>query len=158
MKTNVLGIIAALILAVFLGAILKIDPTAPSFISGSQVSLGDVLLALAAGSAAALSFTTGVLSALIGVMVAVALLPPLVMLGMLVGVGRWDMALGSLLLVLTNLICINLAGVITFLARGIRPLTWWEEKRAKKATRKAIAIWTLLLLLLVVVILLSQRG
>ena len=158
MKTNLVGIIAALILAVFLGAILKIDPAAPSFISGSQVSLGDVLLALAAGSAAALSFTTGVLSALIGVMVAVALLPPLVTLGMLVGVGRWDMALGSLLLVLTNLICINLAGVITFLARGIRPLTWWEEKRAKKATRKAIVIWTLLLLLLVVVILLSQRG
>ncbi len=122
------------------------------------MSLGDVLLALAAGSAAALSFTTGVLSALIGVMVAVALLPPLVTLGMLVGVGRWDMALGALLLLLTNLICINLAGVVTFLARGIRPLTWWEERKAKKATRQAIAIWTFLLILLVMVILLSRAG
>ncbi len=158
MKTNVVGIVAALVLAVLLGAILRVDPELGSFVSGSQVSLGDVLLALAAGSAAALSFTTGVLSALIGVMVAVALLPPLVTLGMLVGVGRWDMALGALLLLLTNLICINLAGVVTFLARGIRPLTWWEERKAKKATRQAIAIWTFLLILLVMVILLSRAG
>jgi uncharacterized hydrophobic protein (TIGR00341 family) len=157
MKTNVLGVAAALLLAVLLGAILRVDPELRGLAAGSQVSLGDVLLALAAGSAAALSFTTGVLSALIGVMVAVALLPPIVILGMLIGSGRWEMALGALLLLLTNLICINLAGVVTFLARGIRPLTWWEAKEAKKATRKAIAIWTLLLLLLVVVILLSQR-
>jgi uncharacterized membrane protein len=91
-------------------------------------------------------------------MVAVALLPPLVTLGMLMGAGRWDMALGALLLLLVNLICINLAGVVTFLARGIRPLTWWEEKRAKKATKRAIAVWTILLLLLVLVIFVSQRG
>ncbi len=157
-KTNVVGIAAALVLAVLLGAMLRIDPAAPSFISGSQVSLGDILLALAAGSAAALSFTTGVLSALIGVMVAVALLPPIVILGMLIGSGQWEMALGALLLLLTNLICINLAGVVTFLARGIRPLTWWEEKKAKKATGQAIAIWTVLLAALVIVILISHKS
>jgi uncharacterized hydrophobic protein (TIGR00341 family) len=157
-KTNAIGILAALILAIVLGFVLEFDPNTSKIVSTTEVSLGDMILALAAGSAAALSFTTGVLSALIGVMVAVALLPPIVILGMLIGAGRWEMALGALLLLLTNLICINLAGVVTFLARGIRPLTWWEEKRAKKATRKAIAVWTLLLLLLVVVILLSQRG
>jgi uncharacterized hydrophobic protein (TIGR00341 family) len=157
-KTNAIGILAALILAIVLGFVLEFDPNTSKIVSTTEVSLGDMILALAAGSAAALSFTTGVLSALIGVMVAVALLPPIVILGMLMGAGRWEMALGALLLLLTNLICINLAGVVTFLARGIRPLTWWEEKRAKKATRKAIAVWTLLLLLLVVVILLSQRG
>jgi uncharacterized hydrophobic protein (TIGR00341 family) len=157
-KTNAVGILAALILAILLGFVLEFNPSASRIVSGTEVSLGDIILALAAGSAAALSFTTGVLSALIGVMVAVALLPPIVLLGMLIGAGRWDMALGALLLLLTNLICINLSGVLTFLTRGIRPLTWWEAKKAKKATKKAIAIWTLLLLLLVVVILLSQRG
>ena len=157
-KTNAVGILAALILAILLGFILKFDPNASKIVSGTEVSLGDMILALAAGSAAALSFTTGVLSALIGVMVAVALLPPIVILGMLIGAGQWDMALGALLLLLTNLICINLSGVLTFLARGIRPLSWWEEKRAKKATRQAIAIWTFLLLILVAVIILSQRG
>ena len=38
-------------------------------------------MALASGCAGALAFTTGVSAALIGVIVAVALLPPLVMLG-----------------------------------------------------------------------------
>jgi len=158
MKTNVVGIFTALLLAILLGVVLTVAPDAPEMVSRTKVGLGDIILALAAGSAAALSFTTGILSALIGVMVAVALLPPLITLGILIGAGHWDMALGALLLLLTNLICINLAGVMTFLARGIRPLRWWEANIAKKATRKAIAIWTSLLLVLVVVILLSQRG
>ncbi len=157
-KSNAAGMVVALVLSFLLGWFMQLDPKVPEILSRTQVGLGDVILALAAGSAAALSLTTGALSALIGVMVAVALLPPLVTLGMLAGAGRWDMAIGALLLLLVNLICINLAGVVTFLARGIRPLTWWEEKRAKKATRRAIAIWTILLLLLVLVIFLSQRG
>ncbi|MGB2980468.1 MAG: TIGR00341 family protein, partial [Candidatus Zixiibacteriota bacterium] len=158
MKTNLAGMLAALFLAFLAGIAFQVDPDAPKIVTGTKVGWGDIILALAAGSAAALSFTTGMLSALIGVMVAVALLPPLVTLGMLIGAGRWDMALGAMLLLLTNLICVNLAGVVTFLARGIRPLTWWEANRAKKATRQAIAIWTILLTILAVVILLSQRG
>ncbi len=158
MKTNVAGLLAGFLLALLLALVFQVNPEIPRVVSSTKVGVGDIVLALAAGSAAALSFTTGIMSALIGVMVAVALLPPLVTLGMLIGAGEWEMALGALLLVLTNLICINLAGVVTFLARGIRPLTWWEEKKAKKATRKAIAIWTFLLLILVVVIVLSQRG
>jgi len=157
-KTNMVGILAALFLAIFLGVVLHVNSDLPRITAGTKVSLGDVILALAAGSAAALSFTTGVLSALIGVMVAVALLPPLVILGMLIGAGQWNMALGAMLLLLTNLICINLSGVLTFLARGIRPLTWWEAEVAKKATRRAIVIWAFLLLVLVAVILISQRS
>ena len=158
MKTNVVGVVAALCLSILIGLVMEVNLAIPQIVSRTTVGLGDIVIALAAGSAAALSLTTGALSALIGVMVAVALLPPLVTLGMLIGEGRWEMAFGALLLLLTNLICINLAGVVTFLARGIRPLTWWEADRAKKAARKAIAIWTLLLLALVAVILLSQRG
>ena len=89
-------------------------------------------------------------------MVAVALLPPLVTLGMLAGSGFWKEALGALLLLLTNLICINLAGVVTFLLQGVRPRTWWEAKQAKKATRNAILIWATLLILLGVVIILAR--
>jgi uncharacterized membrane protein len=91
-------------------------------------------------------------------MVAVALLPPLVTLGMLIGSGYWEMASGALILFLINLICINLAGVVTFLAQGIRPLTWWEADRAKRSTRIAIFLWTALLAVLAVLILFSQKG
>jgi uncharacterized membrane protein len=90
-------------------------------------------------------------------MVAVALLPPLVTLGMLLGGGHLEPALGAFLLVMVNLVCINLAGVVTFLAQGIRPLTWWEKSRARRATRNAIFIWSLLLALLVALILIAKQ-
>jgi len=45
-----------------------------------------------------------------------------------------------------------LAGVVTFLIQGIRPLTWWEASKAKKATGIAILIWAFLLAALVIMI------
>ena len=77
--------------------------------------------------------------------------------GMLMGAGECRLALGAKLLLLVNLICINLAGVLTFLLQGVRPLTWWEADRAKKSTRVAIALWVLLLAALAVLIILSQK-
>lgn len=158
LKANMAGIFTVLSFAAIVGYMLKVDPNIPELISRTKVSPGDVILAMAAGSAAALSLTTGVASALIGVMVAVALLPPLVVLGMLVGQGEWQLAMGAMLLVLTNLICINLSGVVTFLAQGIRPRKYGDADRAKKATKIAIVLWTFLLILLVVLIILSQNG
>ena len=49
--------------------------------------------------------------------------------------------MGALSLFLLNLICVNLAGVATFLVQGIHPASWWERDRALKATRVAIGLW-----------------
>ncbi len=114
------------------------------------------MLALAAGTAGALAFTTGIHTPLVGVMVAVALLPPLVASGLCVGAGRWTMAGGAFLLFLANLICINLAGVATFLVHGIRPRTWWEADKARKAARVALGVWLVLLAALALAIILAQ--
>jgi uncharacterized hydrophobic protein (TIGR00341 family) len=157
LKANIVGIFTSLVFSVFLGFIFIVSPDIPEIASRINVGIGDVILGLASGSAGALAFTTGVSTTLIGVMVAVALLPPLVTFGMLLGAGHFHEALGAMLLVFTNIICINLAGVITFLIQGIRPITWWEADRAKKATRIAILLWVLLLILLIIVILLSRK-
>ena len=158
LKVNVVGIFTALVLSIIIGFFFTVNPDIHILASRTDVGLGDILLALSAGIAGALAFTTGIPTALVGVMVAVALLPPLVTFGLLLGSGHWNMALGAMLLLLVNLICINLAGVTTFLAQGIRPITWWEADRAKKATRTAILLWGLLLLVLVVVILVTQSS
>lgn len=154
-KAIAVGIITALIPSFLIGIIFYVDTSIPELILRTEVSLGDVVLALVAGSAAAISFTSELYSALIGVMVAVALLPPLVTLGMLAGAGHWELALGSLLLFLVNLICVNLAGVLSFLIQGIRPLSWWEAKKARKAAQIAIILWTILLTALVILLILS---
>lgn len=159
-KSNLAGISAALLFSLILGILLRnklaIDTDLkefyPELYSRTQVGMGDIALALASGSAGALSFTMGLPSALIGVMVAVALLPPLVTFGMLIGAGLIEPAIGAILLLLVNIICVNLAGVGTFLFQGVRPRTWWEASRAKKSSRIAIIIWTVLLLILMIII------
>jgi len=156
-KTSVTGVAAAGMIAVVLGFVLRVDPAIPEIAARTTVSLGNVVLALAAGSAGALAFTTGVPAALIGVMVAVALLPPLVASGLLLGAGKYPMAYGAFLLTLTNIACVNLAGIVTFLVQGIHPRRWAEEESAKKSTAVAMAFWLGAVLLLGLLILL-QRG
>jgi uncharacterized hydrophobic protein (TIGR00341 family) len=75
-KAAVASTVVVVALALPIGILWHVDPSIPEIALRTRVSLADVALALAAGAAATLSFTTGVSSALIGVMVAVALLPP----------------------------------------------------------------------------------
>ena len=148
LKTNIIGILMAFAVSFVLGYFLVIDPGIREIASRTVVSYADIILALASGVAAALSITSGVPSALIGVMVAVALIPPLVVFGLLLGSGNIPEAHHALELLAINMICINLAGVFTFLFQGVRPLNWWEASKAKKATRYAIIIWISLLIVL----------
>ncbi len=156
--TALTGIAITMALSVVLGVLLQVNPASPELASRDAVAIGDMVVALASGAAGAVAFTTGVSATLIGVMVAVALLPPLVTFGLLLGGGHLAPAMGALSLFLMNLIGINLAGVTTFLVQGIRPATWWEKDRAVKATRIAIGLWATLLAGLVGVILLARKG
>jgi uncharacterized hydrophobic protein (TIGR00341 family) len=157
LRTGLTGLAISLGLSTLAGFIFSIDPTIHEIATRTNVLPTDILVALASGSAGVLAFTSGVATALIGVMVSVALLPPLVAFGLLLGSGNLTYALGALLLVVTNIICVNLAGVTTLLAKGIRPRTWWEADRAGRASRFAIGLWSALLLLLVLIVFLSQR-
>lgn len=151
------GLAISLGIAVIAGVVIPIDPTVREISSRAAVGAGDIILALAAGSAGALAFTTGVPAALVGVMVAVALLPPLVTAGLLLGIGQFGMALGAFLLLATNIICVNLAGVATFLVQGVQPRAWWDQNRARRMVIRAVTIWLLLLLCLMGLIYGSSR-
>jgi uncharacterized hydrophobic protein (TIGR00341 family) len=156
--TALAGIATAMTLSVIIGVLVHVNPTLSEVASRTRVGLGDIAVALASGCAGALAFTTGVSATLIGVMVAVALLPPLVTFGLLLGGGNLELATGALSLFLMNLICVNLAGVATFLVQGIRPASWWEKDRAVKATRIAIVLWMALLAALIGLVLLLRKG
>lgn len=152
LKANATGLFAALGVALLMGLVLTVDISSDQIISRTMVSLEHIIIALAAGSAGVLAFTRGVPGTIVGVMVAVALLPPLVDVGLLLGAGYTRLAIGAGILTFTNLICINLAGVLTFLVQGVRPRNWWDEKKAKKATRIAIATWVILLIIFAFII------
>jgi uncharacterized hydrophobic protein (TIGR00341 family) len=152
-RTLAAGIVLTTLIAVVFGVLVEVDPTNPQLAARAALGLSDVLLASAAGVAGALAFTSGLPSALIGVMVAVALLPPLVTAGLMLGAGQVDLAVRATALFTTNVACVNLAGVVTFLLQRIRPRTWWEGRRAKIATRWTIVFWAALLVLLSALIL-----
>ena len=158
LKTLVVGVATAFFLAVAMGLFLAVDPSIAEIASRTRASMSDIVIAMASGAAGVLAFTTGVSTTLIGVMVAVALLPPLTVSGLLLGSGYFHDAFFAFLLFMTNIICINLSGIITFLIRGISPRTWWEADKAKKSTRKALLTWSVTLGLLIAVILLWKTD
>ncbi|MBD3163110.1 MAG: TIGR00341 family protein [Candidatus Eisenbacteria bacterium] len=158
LRTLGAGVVTALTLSLLAGLVLPIDPSAPEVVARTRPDIADVVLALAAGTAGALAFTSGVPAIVVGVMVAVALLPPLLVCGLLLGAGHWAPATGAFVLLLTNVACINLAGVATFFAQKVSPRTWWEVDRARKSTRLAVTVWILMLGLLFVLILLGHVG
>jgi len=135
-----------------IGLIIDFDASIVEISSRTSIGYGEIILALASGAAGVLAFTTGASSAVIGVMVAVALLPPLAVFGLLIGAGEFSLALGALLLFLTNIICVNLSGIATFLYQGVSPRTWYDTDKARKATRRSLALWISTLVLLDVII------
>ncbi len=157
LRTNLAGLSLALVISVGLGLVLEVYPSGPELAARTDISLGDIAVALASGGAGALALTAGAPTVLVGVMVAVALLPPLTTLGLLLGSGYPVQALGAGLLLITNITCVNLAAVVVFWIQGVRPTSWWEEKRARRATTLSISVCAGLLAVLVLAIILSQR-
>ena len=155
-RANIAGILIPFFLAALIGYIFKSDSNCTEIMSRTVINELDIILALITGCIATLSFTMAMAGTLIGVMVAVALMPPLVSSGILLGSGEFRLAVAAGLLFLTNLICVNLAGVVTFLIQGVQPLWWWEKEKAKTANRRAIIIWAVCLLLLVLTVVSSH--
>ena len=104
---------------------------APDFLS--------LAVALAAGFAGAYSLSCGVSSSLVGVAIAVALVPPTAVIGIGIAWGLPAVVAGSTVLVLVNFLSINLAALAVLWYQGYRPANWFYEDQARSATVKRIA-------------------
>lgn len=100
----------------------SMDPLPAELIARTSPNLLDLGIALAAGAAGAYGVVRRQASdALPGVAVAVALVPPLAVVGMALQIGEWQMALGAFLLFLVNVVGIVASGAMTFIAAGFVP-------------------------------------
>ena len=147
--TTFAGITLAVCLSIAIGVFWPFDVSGPELASRTRAGLDSVVLALASGAAAALSLTTGLSSVLVGVMVAVALLPPAVTLGLMLGHGEVNLAINAGLLLNINVVCINLSSKIVFFIKGIRPRTWYEKEKAQRAMTIYVVVWFVTLVVLV---------
>lgn len=151
-QTLVAGMLLAVTVPAGLGVFWSFDVTNHEVMLRTVVGIDSAALALASGAAAALSLTTGLSSVLVGVMVAVALLPPAAALGLMLGSGNIGLATGAGLLLIVNVVCVNLASKIVFDIKGIRPRGWREKKKAKRAKVVYVLGWFVTLLMLIGVI------
>jgi uncharacterized hydrophobic protein (TIGR00341 family) len=106
-------------------------------LSPSVLSLA---VAIGAGIAGAVSLMTGVSTALVGVMIAVALIPPAATVGIGIAYGEPALAVGSAVLVAVNVLSINLAALVVLWYGGYRPEQFFRHDQARIATLKRVAI------------------
>lgn len=93
----------------------------PEIASRTSPTLLDLGVALGAGAAAAYALTRRASVALPGVALAVALAPPLAVVGLMLEEGLVDLAAGAFVLFLTNLVAILFAAALVLLAAGVTP-------------------------------------
>jgi len=131
-RRSLISIFTGALLAILLSAIITfiayrlpygIPDSMPAEITARvKPSPFDLGIALAGGAAAAYAMTHPHLtSAIPGVAISTALMPPLCTIGIGIAFADRTILLGSTLLFLTNLSAISFAGIITFALSGFRP-------------------------------------
>lgn len=150
------GVMIAFVFSFLIGLFYHLDISNPQIISRVSLNVTEIVIAVASGLAGVLAFTAGASESLVGVMVAISLLPPVVASGLLFANADYFYSLKSFMLFLENFVSLNLAGILMFTYQGIKAKNWWEEKKAKEHRKKAMFIWALLLLVLVLIIYLDR--
>jgi uncharacterized hydrophobic protein (TIGR00341 family) len=152
LKSNIAGLFTALGLSILIGFVWPLNFDSHELIMRTDVGMDGIVLALVSGAAAVLSLTAGWSNSLVGVMVAVAILPPTATVGLMLGSGNYQHALGAALLLAVNIVCVNLASNITFLLKGIKPRTWYEKKKAKQSLIIFVLFWLIVFVVLVMAV------
>ena len=105
-------------------------------------------LALASGAAGAYSFAEKKGEILVGVMIAVALVPPASIVGIGIALLDADFIINSGLILAVNVFCINIAATLVFWKLGIKPGGFLEMMFSKMDIRRRLAVTLTILIIL----------
>ena len=143
------GVILTIAASWFTTSVVGLETVESEILSRTNPTLIDFGIAMAAGLAGAFTQTRrSIADAIPGVAIAVALVPPLSVIGIGLAMGESTIAIGSFLLFLTNLICIIFFGSLVFLFQSYGNLD-----RAKKG----LATSTVVMFILGIPLTLSMR-
>ncbi len=130
LKRSLLRYFAALAVTILVTGALSLimgqEVATSLMVERSQISSVAVLLPLTAGAAGALFLVQSESSSLVsgaavGVLVAASLAPPAGLVGMASAIGRWDLAINGVFVLLLQLVGINLSAAIVFRLYGLSP-------------------------------------
>ncbi|NJR73489.1 MAG: DUF389 domain-containing protein [Scytonema sp. CRU_2_7] len=130
----IFGTLLSIVLAWVIGYLVALPEFGSEIISRSRPTLLDLGIAVAAGGISGFAKVEQKISeSLAGTAIAVALMPPVCVIGLGLSQVNWSLSTGATLLYLTNLLGITLSCMLTFLLTGCTSF-----KRARKAL-----VWTL---------------
>ena len=127
LKTIAIGVLIALFSSTLFSMIMPFHELTDEMSGRLKPSILDLFVALISGAAAAYAKNNEkIVGSLVGVSIAVALVPPIAVSGIGLGWGEWGVFYHAFLLFLTNLAGIVFAAGVIFLVQGYSPI-----KRAK---------------------------
>jgi uncharacterized hydrophobic protein (TIGR00271 family) len=119
----------------------------PQIVGRTAPSLLDLTVAIATGVAGSFALTRrDVSNILAGVAIAISLVPVLAVVGITLGAGRLDLAWGALLLFLTNVAAILVAGALVFSAAGYARDAVEHDPRIARRARAFIVVFVVAIL------------
>lgn len=122
----------------------------------THAGLIDVLIALILGLAAGLALLVGFPEILVGVAIAVAIVPPATVSGIGLALFNTDLFLGAFVLTLVYLLGLQLGSTLILRIRGVLPRRYYQQSEAKKRSAYSILVLALLLALLSLIVVLSH--
>jgi uncharacterized hydrophobic protein (TIGR00271 family) len=132
----------------------RLVPAGVALLDDSQIAsrtspgLLDLVAAIATGFAGAIALARRDVAAVLpGVAIAISLVPPLAVVGVCLGQGDVRLALGALVLFVSNLLALVLAGVLTFTALGYT--TEAMVRRSRPSRQHYVVLWSLIVLVTV---------
>lgn len=132
-------------------------PVTSEILLRTRISLLDLVVALILGLAAGLAITSDLPEVLVGVAVAVALVPPMAVTGIEIAFGSVAF-LDALLVTTTNLFGLELGSMVVLLLTGISPRRYREKAQARKFGLYASLILLTIILILALLILYVPKG
>jgi uncharacterized hydrophobic protein (TIGR00271 family) len=136
------GTLVAIVLACLLGYLVRLPEFGSEVFARSKPTLLDLGIAVAAGGISGFAKVQPKISGtLAGTAIAVALMPPICVIGLGLSQANWSLSLGATLLYLTKLLGITLSCMLIFLMAGYTPL-----ERARQALGWTLAFTGILLI------------
>jgi uncharacterized hydrophobic protein (TIGR00271 family) len=139
-----IGVVAALVVP-------DIDvQTNPQITGRTSPTVVDLIAAIATGFAGAVGLSRRDVAAVLpGVAIAISLVPPLAVVGICLGEGSVNLALGALLLFVSNLVSMVIAGTLLFAALGYSAEADRQARRVGAARRSSLTLAVVLVVVLV---------
>ena len=138
--------------------IVELPASTTQIVIRNHATLIDILIALILGLAAGIALFVGFPEILVGVAIAVAIVPPAAVSGIGLALLNTNLFIGALILTLIYLFGLQLGSTLMLRIRGVLPRMYYQQTEARKRSAYSILILAVLLVILSLIVVLSSLA